>query len=212
MRHYTEERALSNLRAVAKSLLLATGLMCTSPASGEEAAAHHNGHARAQAVFQVAVRSDYKETNEHVERQRALVLATHVRRTSTARPSSAGLVLEYSVVDAGPDTLLLGGMFTHKRGKWAAAASPFYKGTPRTRTGQWYGWGNLRRQVATRHSLGLEVLEPIGTNKPAKWLLGYSGTISESVSVSLAVGAELGDGADRVARGSVVWRPRGSRR
>jgi hypothetical protein len=60
--------------------------------------------------------------------------------------------------------------------------------------------------------VGVEVLEPIGTNKPAKWLLGYSGTISESVSVNLAVGSELGDGADRVARGSVAWRPRGLRR
>jgi len=207
MRRYTAKRALSNLRAGANSLLLAAALMGISPAGGEEAAARHNGDAPAQPVFQVAVRSDYKETNEHVDRQRALVLATHVRRVSTARASSAGLVLEYSLVDGGPDTLLLGGMFTHRSGKWAAAVSPFYKGAPRTRTGQWYGWGNLRRQVAGRHSLGVEVLEPIGTNKPTRWLLGYSGTISESVSVNLAVGSELGDGADRVARGSVIWRP-----
>jgi hypothetical protein len=204
MRHFSEQRARSNLRVWTQCVLLASALMCISPARGEDAATNHGS----DVAFQVAVRSDYKKTDEHAERQRALVLATHLRRASTTRPYSAGLVLEYSFVDDGRDTLLLGGMFTHRRGKWAAAASPFYKGTPRTRTGQWYGWGSLRRQVTKRHSLGVEVLRPIGTDKPAKWLLGYSGTISESVSLNLAVGSELGDGADRVVRGSVVWRPR----
>jgi len=212
MRHYGPRRSLSNPSTGTNCLLLAAALMCISAARSEAATAHHRGDARTQAVAQVAARADYVKTEEHAERHDALVLTTHVRRASKARPYSAGLVLEYSFVDDAPDTLLLGGMFTRKTAKWTAAASPFFKRTFRTGTGQWYGWGSLRRQVAKRHSLGVEVYGSMETYRPTKWLLGYTGTISESVSVSLAVGSGFGDGPERVARGSIVWRPQRTRR
>jgi hypothetical protein len=212
MRNYSKRRSLSNRSAVAVCGLLAAGLMYLSPAVSEAGAARHGGDARTQAVLQVAARSDYTKTEEHAERRDALVLSTHVRRASNARPYSVGVLVEYSLVDAGPDTLLVGGMFTRKAAKWTAAASPFYKKTLRTDKGQWYYWGSLRRQISERHSLGIEAFGSIETHKPSKWLLGYTGTISKSVSVSIAAGSGFGNGPDRVARGSVVWRPRGTRR
>jgi hypothetical protein len=162
-------------------------------------------------VHQVSVRSDYTKIRGHADRRDALVLSTHLRRASNVRPNTVGVVLEYSLVD-GPDTVLVGGMVTHRAAKWAVAASPFYKKTLRTGSGQWYGWGSVRRQISDRHALGIEVFASLETQRPSKWLLGYTGTISESVSVGIAAGSGFGDGPDRVVRGSVVWRPRGTRR
>jgi hypothetical protein len=56
--------------------------------------------------------------------------------------------------------------------------------------------------------LGVELFGSLETQALSRWLLGYSGTISDAVSISFAIGSGFGDGPDRVARSSIVWRPR----
>jgi hypothetical protein len=205
MRYCNPKRLAPRTRL--ETLLLAVGWLCVLPANGETVAMRR-ADAHAQLAFQAAVRSDYKETGGRADRHDALVLTTHVRRPSPPRRVAASLMIEYSALDDGRDTLLVAGMFTRKKAQWTAAASPFYKTALRTGEGHWHYWGGIRRQVSSRHSFGVELFGSLETQALAKWLLGYTGTISDSVSVSFAVGSGIGDGPDRVARSSIVWRPR----
>jgi hypothetical protein len=204
----------ANISFLSRSLFVAIGLLSTLQASGEAAATSPGDEARWQAetVFQLTERSDHARTQGHLRRLGAVVGTTHLRFASPARPIIAGLMIEYQSIDGEDDTLLVGGMFTYKMPKWTASASPFYKRTAEHAAGDWHYWGGVRRRISSHHSLGIELFGALDTGKPAKWLLGYYGTITETLSVGVAVGSVFDAGPDWVARTSVTWRPRSDRR
>jgi hypothetical protein len=211
MRHRPKRQAsppkINFLRA---SLLVAIGLLSALPARGETAASSPGEEARWQpkTVLQFAVRADYVGAQSRATRRDAVVGTAHLRFESPARPLTAGLMIEYRIVDEQADTLLVAGMFTYQRRKWTAAASPYYQRTAQRAGADWHYWGSVRRYIASRHALGVELFGALETGRPAKWMLGYYGTITESLSVSVAAGSGFDAGPDWVASTSVTWRPR----
>lgn len=156
------------------------------------------------ATSQVGVRSDYSERRETVTRRAALVVKTYV----STRPSSfsPGLLIESRLLGDGQHTLIAAGMLSYRKGRWTAVAGPFYQWTARAADGRWQYWGNVRRQLGPRQSLGVELYGSIETHQPTKWLLAYSGGISKPLSLSIAVGAGFDAGPDLAIRTTALWR------
>ena len=194
-------------------LLIVIGLLRALQAVGETSAADAGGGMRWQAekVFQFSARTDHASTLGQLERRDAIVSTTHLRFKSSVRPITAGLMLEYAFVDRHADTLLVAGMFTYKQSQWTVSASPYYVRTVHRAAGDWRYWGSVRRQVTPRHSVGIELFGALETGRLAKWMVGYSATITGSLSFSLSAGSAFDVGPDWMARTSLTWRPRSSR-
>lgn len=213
-RRSRRQASLPDIGFPLRVLLVATGLLSALHARGEMVATSPGEEARwqAKAVFELGARADYVGAQGHVGRRDAVVGSMYLRFASPARPIIAGLMIEYRLVDEQADTLLVAGMFTYEMPKWTAAASPFYKKTAHRAAGDWDYWASVRRHIAGHHALGVELFGALETGRPEKWLLGYYGAITETLSVSVAAGSGFGAGPDWVARTSVTWRPRPGRR
>jgi hypothetical protein len=119
---------------------------------------------------------------------------------------STGVVAEYRLRDDGKRLVLAGVMFGFTRAQWSVAASPFYQLPFDGGDGRWLYWGNVRRRLTPRQSLGVEVYGSAETGRPTKWLLVYSGTVSKSLAVSFAMGSGVGSGSDLATRTIVTWK------
>ena len=199
---------------VLRWLALGIAILCADQVRSESLAAN-GGQSRPRllrAASQVGVRSDYSEIRRHWARRDALVLKTQVSPASSERSSSTGLMIECRLSDDGQQTLIAAGMFSYTMAPWTMTASPFYQRTVQTADGHWLYWGNVRRQLTPRHSLGLELYGSIETHKPSKWLLAYSGSVSKPLTVSVAIGSGVDSPPDLVIRTTVMWRLGASRR
>jgi len=159
-----------------------------------------------EATSQLGVRSDYSERRDTVTRRAAVVVKTSVNATSSESQFSPSLLIESRLFDDGQHTLIAAGMLSYRKANWTAVAGPFYQWTTHAADGRWQYWGNVRRQLGPRHSLGVELYGSIETLEPTKWLLAYSGTISKPLSVSVAVGAGFDSGPDLAIRTTAMWR------
>jgi len=197
----------------ARWLVCAIGLLATLRAQGEMTAPSLGESARwrGTTVLQLGARADYAGNQGQARRRDAIVFSTHLRFASPTRPVTAGLLAEYRLVDERAHTLLIAGMFTYEKPKWTVAASPYYRRTERSSTGDWSYWATLRRHIADRHSLGVEIFGALDTGRPEKWTLGYYGNLTKTLSVSVTAGSGFRAGPDWVAGTSVVWRTRLSR-
>jgi hypothetical protein len=215
MKHRPRRRAsLPGVSFLPRALLAAIGLLSSLQSWGEAAETSLGAQARwqPQTVFQIAARADFVRAQGHVTRRDAITGTTHLRFASPARPITAGLMIEYRLIDEQADTLLVAGMFTYKVSKWTAAASPFYTRSAQRPAGEWDYWFSVRRHIATRHALGVELLGALETGRAAKWMVGYYGTITETLSVSVTAGSGFDAGPDWVAVTALTWRPRPDRR
>lgn len=212
MRDRPNRRASLGSAFPLRLLLVATLLLSAVHAQGVTAATSSGEEAlwRAEAVFQLAARADYAGTEGHVRRRESVIGSAHLRFASRARPISAGLMIEHRFVDEQPDTLLVAGVFTYKIPKWTATASPFYKRTEHRDAGDWDYWASARRHISSRNALGAELFGTLDTGRAEQWMLGYYGTITETLSVSVLAGSGFDSGPDWVARAAVTWRLRPS--
>ena len=205
------KRRRSGLAPVLLWAALGNAVLCADQVKGEPAAnAEPARRPLLNAVSHLAVRSDYSETAGHAARHDALVLNTQLSLVSSERSFSPGFMVEGRLADDGRQTVIAAGMFSYTTARWTLTASPFYERTfPADR---WLYWGNARRELAPRHSLGLELYGSIGTLKPSKWLLAYSASVSRPLTVSVAIGSGVGPGPDLVTRTIVSWQLSASRR
>jgi len=173
---------------------------------GLEAGQRLSAPRRIGATSQLGLRSDYSERRGTVTRRAALVVKTSVSATSSESSFSPSLLIESRLLDDGQHTLIAAGTLGYRKARWTVVAGPFYQWTVHAPDGRWQYWGNVRRQLGLRHSLGVELYGSIETHEPTKWLLVYSGGISKPLSVSVAVGAGFDAGPDLVIRTTAMWR------
>lgn len=206
--------SLRRCRIPLRLLVAAVGLLTALQATGETpgSSAGENTRWRGETVLQFSARADYTGTQGHVTRRDAMVSTMHLRFASLSHPVTAGLMFEYSAIKEQTDTLLVAGMFTYKMARWTVSASPFYMRTAQRAAGDWRYWGSVRRHITPRHSVGVELFGALDTGRPTKWTVGYSATITETLSVSVSAGSRFDAGPDWVARTSLTWRPRPGRR
>jgi hypothetical protein len=208
------KRSRSGWRMGLRWLAFGIAILCADRVRSEDLAANE-GQSRPRllrAASQIGVRSDYSEVRGHGARHEALVLETQVSLASSERSFSTGFMIEGRAGDDGRHTLIAAGMFSYTRAPWTMTASPFFQRTVQTAGGHWLYWGNVRRELTPRHSLGLEVYGSIETHKPSKWLLAYSESVSKPLTVSVAIGSGVDSPPDLVIRTTVMWRLGASRR
>ena len=201
------KRGRLSLGAALRWLVLSAAMLHSSHvlSEGLEAGQMSAPH-QMSATSQLGVRSDYSERRDAVTRRAALVVKTSVNATSSERSFSPSLLIESRLFDDGQHTLIAAGLLSYRKASWTAVAGPFYQWTVHAADGRWQYWGNVRRQLGPRHSLGVELYGSMETYEPTKWLLAYSGNISKPLSVSVAVGAGFDAGPDLVIRTTAMWR------
>jgi len=207
------ERRNTAPRFAIRWLVLGITILVAHPVRSEGFAAS-SGQSRAglRVASQIGVRLDYSEAGGHGTSRDALVLKTQVGGAAGERSFSTGVLIEARVFDDGQQTLIAAGMLNYTRARWTMTASPFYERTLEAAGGRWLYWGNARRELTPRHSLGLELYGSIETHRPTKWLVAYSAVVSRRLTVSVAIGAGVGSGPDLLTRTTVSWRLGAARR
>ena len=205
-----QRRRLSDLGAALRTLTLAIAILCANQGRSESVAANPEP-SRLHIASQIGLRMDYNETGGQGARRDALLLRTLVSPAANARSFSTALLLECRLGDDSRQTLIAAGMFNYTIARWRLTASPFYERTAPA-DGRWLYWGNVRRELAPRHSLSLEAYGSVDTRKPSKWLLVYAANVSSPLTVSVAIGSGIGSGPDLVTRTIVTWRFGAARR
>lgn len=207
------KRRHSGSGAMLLSLTLAIAIPWANQCRSEGVAANGepSGVRPLRVLSQIGLRADYNETGGQRARRDALVLREQVSAGATARSFSTGFMLECRLGNDSRQTLIAAGMFSYTVARWSLTASPFYERTaPADR--RWLYWGNVRRELAPRHSLSFEVYGSIDTRQLSKWLLVYSASVSSPLTVSVAIGSGVGSGPDLVTRTIVTWRFGAARR
>ena len=202
------ERSFLGLGVTLHWLVLSASLLWANHARSEGLEADHALSVPRQmsVTSQLGVRSDYSERRDAVTRRAAVVVKASMSAASSESSFSPSLMIESRLLDDGQHTFIAAGMLSYRRARWTAVASPFYQWTVRAADGRWQYWGNVRRQLGQRHSVGVELYGSIETHKPTKWLLVYAGSISKPLSVSVAAGAGFDAGPDLAIRTTAMWR------
>ena len=201
------------LRLGLRWLAFEIAMLVAHPVMGEGSAVNAaQSRAGLRVASQIGVRLDYSDVGGHGTSREALVLKTQVGRALGGRSFSTSVLVEARAFDDGQQTLIAAGMFDYTRAPWTMTASPFFERTLQAAGGRWLYWGNVRRELTPRQSLGFELYGSIETHKPTKWLLVYSAGVSKPLTVSVAIGAGVGPGPDLVTRTIVSWRLGAARR
>jgi hypothetical protein len=174
------------------------------PAGSHSAVVPRKAPTPGNAIY-LAARSSYTETRGRSARADSVAAGVQRRFTLPTSSYSAGILVEYSFAHVAGGELILAGMFGYKRSAWMVSASPFLKKASDSGA-EWRYAAGIRRRLARRHWLGVELLGPLGGHRPSKRMIGYYGAISDTVSVNVAVGKGGGKGLDRATRAAVVWR------
>lgn len=124
-----------------------------------------------------------------------------------ARPWYASLFADYrfSTDRSYSDRMNIGGLINYGRYRWDARAYAFVNKSPRS-DDIWLYMGRLRYRFAGEHKVGLEAAGAIGNPKSLQLMLGYYGTISDSLSMTVAAGRGTSGDPDLSARLELVWR------
>ena len=202
------ERSLVGFGLTLRWLVLSASLLWATHARSEGLEAGHTLSVPRQigVTSQLGVRSDYSERRDAVTRRAAVVVKASVSAASSESSVSPSLLIESRLFDDGQHTLIAAGLLSYRKARWTAVAGPFYQWTVHAADGRWQYWGNVRRQLGPRHSVGVELYGSMETLEPTKWLLVYAGSISKPLSVSVGVGAGFDAGPDLAIRTTAMWR------
>jgi len=154
------------------------------------------------------------ELHAHYEREEgestkyeSVAPAAHLRFTPRDQPFAAGMSVEYEFAHDNheEDVVELAGVFSYETSAWNLGANLLYE----KQSGSSSEWGyaaGARYNVAEQHGLGIEVLGSFESDGSSELMLGYYGTISESFSINVGLGAGIDEGPDWSARTAFIWR------
>lgn len=156
--------------------------------------------------FYLSGMSFYWETDDDSTNYETVAATGELRFKLPARPWYASLFADYRFSTDGrhTDHVNLGGLFKYGWDKWDLTTYAFVNQSPRTDK-TWLYAGRVRYRVAEDHKFGLEAYGSFKNSKSPQLMLGYYGSISDSVSLNLAVGPLTSSGPDFSARLELVW-------
>jgi hypothetical protein len=113
-----------------------------------------------------------------------------------------------STDDRFADNLNVGGYFRYNWSRWDGTAWMFVNSAPE-REATWIYATRLRYLVAPGHKAGIEALAPL-EHEPErpKLMLGYYGSLSDTLTLKLLAGGATGGTHDASVRAELVWRLR----
>jgi len=150
-------------------------------------------------------RSNLVETHGVARHTRSVGAGTRFDFASSTRPYSGGVAIEYRVVENQRNAALASGYFAYKTAAWLVTG--VVTGEKRLdASSRWLYAGSALYRLGPRHRLGVEVRGAIEGAYASKRMLAYYGKLSDSVSVSVAVGSTTSGPAARVALTALTWR------
>ncbi len=150
--------------------------------------------------------SNYWEKNNASASYESLATTAELQFTSDARPWYVSLFADYrfSSDSRFTDQVNLGGLFKYGWRNWDATTYMFVNQSPSTQN-TWLYAGRLRYRVAENHKVGIEAMGTFKYPDSLQLMLGYYGSISDSLSLNVAAGPVAGKGDDFSARLELIW-------
>jgi hypothetical protein len=162
---------------------------------------------RAETRLYLTGMANYQQINGTSASYDYLATTTELRFTSNAKPWYTSLYADYrfSTVSRFTDQVNLGGLFKYSRYKWDATTYLFVNQSPRT-DDTWLYAGRFRYRIAENHKIGIEAIGTLKYSDSPQLMLGYYGSISDSLSLNFAAGPVAGNDGDFSARLELIWR------
>jgi len=150
--------------------------------------------------------SHYLRQNDAAINFDTMAATAEFRFVSDVRPYYAGLFVDYGYsADSRFDGRLnLGGYFKYQLNRWDATAYMFVNKSP-AHPDTWLYAGRLRYRVSDRHKLGIRTMATFRDPDEPELMLGYFGSISDSLSLNVLVGAGINAGPDLAAQLELSW-------
>lgn len=128
---------------------------------------------------------------------------------SASRPYYGGLFVDYRYSSSSQfdDNLNLGGYFRYNRSRWDTTAWLFVNQS-QDNSETWLYATRLRYRVAENYKLGIEAMAPIDHAGDADLMLGYYGSLTDSLSLNILAGAAANGTTELAARIELSWQMR----
>lgn len=125
---------------------------------------------------------------------------------SDTRRYYTSLFVDYRISsDTGhTDNINLGGYLNYNWRRWDATS---YLWTSKSPGGEyiWLSAGRLRYRLLENHKFGIEAVAAIDHPKSPEIVLGYYGTISESLTLNIFAGSGVNTGPDFATKIELAW-------
>ena len=136
----------------------------------------------------------------------AVAGAGHFLLSPLSRELSYGMSVEYALGsgDHG-DGFAVTGVVGYEHKRWAAAANLLYdrvQGSP----SEWGIAAGVRRNIATKHAIGVEAVNTLETHGNSELLVGYYGQLNDRFWLNAGLGKRIDEGPDRAAHFSFIYR------
>lgn len=128
---------------------------------------------------------------------------------SATRPYYGGLFVDYRYSSSSQfdDNLNLGGYFRYNRSRWDTTAWLFVNQSP-VNSETWFYATRLRYRVSENYKLGIEAIAPVNHVSDADLMLGYYGSVTDSLSLKILAGAPTNGTTELAARIELSWQIR----
>ena len=135
-----------------------------------------------------------------------LAATAYLTIRSPARSYFGGLVVDYrySSSERFDDNFNIGGYFRVNLGRWDNTTWVFVNRAPQS-ADTWLYQARLRYRVGERSKLGIEAIAPIDDAGNPKLMLGYYGTLADSLSLNVMAGAGTAGSPDLTTRIELSW-------
>lgn len=184
-----------------------TALPCLFVLAGTASGQSPDTEWKADTRFYVSGLSYYWAKDDASALYDTLAATGELRFRSDARPWYVSLFADYrySTDRKYSDQQDIGAYLKYGRYRWDATAFAFVNKSPRSHD-SWLYAGRLRYRLAEDHKVGIEAIGTFRNPQCPQLMLGYYGTISEALSITLAAGRGTRDGPDLSARLELTWR------
>ena len=164
---------------------------------------------RSETNLYLAGISNYRRSGNSSINTQSLAVAGEFQFLPYARSWHAGLVTEYqfSTDNSFRNNLNVGSYLRFDWNRWDATTIAVVNkasGNPVT----WFYAERVRYRFAENHKLGIELGGAIRAGDTPTVVLGYYGTISDSISLNVAVGPVAGGRQNFSARIELLWQVR----
>ena len=148
----------------------------------------------------------YQSDGETANTFQAVAASAEILLSSPVSPWSTGLFVGrvYSQDSEQDGAVFAGGLVEHQISVWDTTVSLINYDPPGD-TGQWKYFGRVRYRFADSHKLGVEVIGSLRDPSTPNLMVGYYGTISDSLSLNVAAGPVAGKSDDFSARLELIW-------
>jgi len=207
----TPARADNRYRRVTRCMSVAVGIAAFFGAGLDRFSHADEAYDELKVKPELSVKgiANYRRGNDASASYDTIATTAELTFYSDARPYYGGLFVDYRYSSSTryDDNLNLGAYFRYNLPDWDTTTWLFasqHSGSSAT----WLYATRLRYRVAESYKLGLEAMAPVNDAGAPNLMLGWYGSVSDSLSLNILAGADTGGSTDFAARVELSWQIR----